>query len=332
MFSRVIPRNAPTTPYTPTSAAAASRTTASKHPVPGPAGTPAGAESASASFQEALRQTLSRALRGGAHAADGFGSCAPNNEGCGTGGVVDGEGAGLSEFASGGGGSPRTDVGGSRSYRRDPQRQDQRQRPSLLRSRSGSGLRQLVPSFDPLVLDEGIVVSLGLPPPLSSSCAQSSRRYTDRSEDNDNGNSCATGRRRLASQPQPFPDDTAVTGDFVVGFSTSDKKAGIAGFPLPVQTELSGEGGHTGVAAGAAARVAYAVLACQEDVDDAVAGALIGGDIFAPDLRGEAVAREEKNEGGIASGVVVLGGVERQVSWGLGLWQGEGLGDHQPDG
>lgn len=304
MFSRVIPRNASATPSAPASAAA-SRTAIGKYPAPGAA---AAAESAAAAFREALRQTLSRGLRGGARTADNFGSCAPNNGACGAGGVVDREGAGLSSFASGGGALRRNDRDDGQSDHRHPQRQGQRPRP-LPRSRSGSGLRQLVSSFDPLVLDEGAVLSLGLCPPVLSFSAPSSRGNAD-DGCKVNDSSCVTGLR-LASQAQPVTADAAVTGDFVVGFS-SEKTAGVPGFPLPVQAEISEEGGRTGAAA--AARVTYAVLACQEDVDDAVAGALIGGDVFAPDLQGGSVAREE-TEGGIVSGTVVLGGVERQVSW-----------------
>lgn len=153
------------------------------------------------------------------------------------------------------------------------------------------------------MLDEGAVVSLGDPPPLPSSCASSRGNTVRRTCD---GNSCCNG---LASRSQLAADDT-LAGDFVVGISSEEPAAAISGFPLPMQAESFGEG-HTGTAA---AGVAYAVLACQEDVDHAVAGAQVGPGVFAPDVCG-GVARQER-EGGLACGA--LGGVEEQVGWRFG--------------
>lgn len=280
MFSRVVPRNGLTTPSTTTSAATSR--TFGKSPAPA-------AESAAAAFQEVLRQTLSRALRGGAHAAGGCSRALGTGRCDAVAGGGDKERVGLNAVTLGSG--PRGDIGHGDHYH--PHGQSQQLLP-LLRSRSGSGLRQLASSFTPLVLDNGAVVSLGFPLPLTPSCAPS---HGNTGSCKCNGNSCATG---LASPLEISAADT-LTGDFVVGFS-SEKPAGIPGFPLPVQAEAPEEG-HTET-------IAYAVLACQDDVDHAVAGARIGANVFAPDLCGR-VAREER-EGGLSGGV--LGGVEEQVS------------------
>lgn len=300
---KIIPRNGPTGPFAPT-AAAISRTVGSRS-----ASASESESAAAAAFREALRHSLSSALRGEGALA-GVGCC------CCSGGLASGGGAG-------GGASSRAGVGvsgccssGNRGkgcsgkgwgvdgdcnpqlQSQQQQQQQQRHRP-LLRSTSGSGLRQLASPFTPLVLDRGAVVSLRRSPrprpPLPPDHARPSH-----------GHPCYRDGTTCSGSPLRASID-----DFVVEL-TSEKTAGVPGFPPPPQTAVSAAAGPVEgpTAPGAAGAIEYAVLACQEDVEQAAACAVFGDDVFAAEVHG-AVVPGEDDGGGVG---VVLGGVEEQAS------------------
>lgn len=167
-------------------------------------------------------------------------------------------------------------------------------------------MRQLASPFvAPLVLDRGAVVSLPRsplryhPPCPQQQQQQGKPRYRN----------CRSGRD--GGSPAGV-----VMDDFVVELS-SDETAMVPGFPALI--------------AAAAAAVEYAILACQEDVDQAVAGAVVGEDVFAAEVFGSpeaGMAGVEEDGGGVG---VMLGGVEEQVSrvgeqWGEGRWCRAGVG------
>ncbi|CAM9982604.1 unnamed protein product [Ectocarpus sp. 12 AP-2014] len=205
---------------------------------------------------------------------------------------VPSEGAGGALSASGcllsrhGGGA---ELGGAGKSRRDiqHQQQHQQQQQQQLVPTSGSGLRQLASSFVPLVLDEGAVVSLSSPPPPPPMTAAPTGNLNS-------GKNHSTAWRCA-------PAD--LTADFVVGFSSKNTPSAAAGFPLP--TEASSATG-TGQGEEAAGALRYVVLACQEDVDRAVAEALVGPDVAPPPGWHKTTAVGEGGGG-------VLGGVEEQM-------------------
>ena len=187
------------------------------------------------------------------------------------------------------------------------QQLQQEQRP-LLRSTSGTGLRQLASPFAPLVLDRGAVISLPSRSrarhPLPPTHTPPSSRLNPR---------CRSGKSSGSASG-------ALTDDFMVELSSETTTAAIPGFPPPPPPPLQ-QTAATGPAAGSTApgaAVEYAVLTCQQDVDQAVAGAAVGGDVSAAEVYtgAAAVAGAGEEGGGIVGvgGSSVLGGVEEQAS------------------
>lgn len=182
----------------------------------------------------------------------------------------------------------------------------------MLRSTSGTGLRQLASPFAPLVLDRGAVISLPSRSrarhPLPPTHTPPSSRLNPR---------CRSGKSSGSASG-------ALTDDFMVELSSETTTAAIPGFPPPPppplqQTAAAGPAaGSTAPGAAAAAAVEYAVLTCQQDVDQAVAGAAVGGDVSAAEVyTGAAAVAGAGEEGGGIVGVgggSVLGGVEEQAS------------------
>ncbi|CAM9343475.1 unnamed protein product [Scytosiphon promiscuus] len=240
-----------------------------------------------------------------------------------------GSGSCSQTLANGGSGAVgcaggRVGAGPDRTFARNSsggggqERQPQERDPRWPRSRSGSGLLQLASStFFPLVLDEGAVVSLPIlaaPPPLLQ-LPSSPSGYTH--SFNGDGNACG-GNARGACRPSPCTPTATV--DFVVGISSEEPSA-IPGFPLRTEATSAGtavtgpgEGGADTSGAAASTSVRYAVLASQGDIDRAIAGALVGPDVFAgvSQVHGAAVAVEEA-VGEAGKGRGALGGVEEQM-------------------
>eukprot|EP00903_Cladosiphon_okamuranus_P011980 g11251.t1 len=291
----------------------------------------AASESAAAAFREALGHALSSALRGegplpGADSHSG--GVTDGNDGSSSRNACDGAGMGVRGSSLGGRGGPGTGEGAGgdfypllqseeqqqQRHRHQPeeqqhqhQHQHQHQQLPLARSPSRSGLRQLASPFAPLVLDHGCVVSLphlSLPPTHHATPPQTNPCYR-------NGN---PGR----SAPG------LVVDEFMVELSSETKSAAIPGFPPPPPPPpptaaagpsegrtVSGTAVAAAAAAAAAAALEYTVLACQEDVDRAVAGAAVGGDVPAAEVYGTVAAAEE-DRGAVGDGGL-LGGVEEQM-------------------